>query len=62
MTLPDAVVAYIDSTVALPLVAHYALARRKPRKLKRLYDRRGELLAMVLREYRKHNADAPLIA
>jgi deoxyhypusine synthase len=59
--LPDAVVCYGDSTVYLPLLAHYALARIKPRKLKRLVDRRGELLAMVQREYLKHNADAPLL-
>ena len=36
-----AVVAYVDSTIALPLLTHYALARRKPRRLKRLYDRRN---------------------
>ncbi len=59
--LPDAVVCYGDSTVYLPLVAHYALARRKPRKLKRLYERRDELLAMIQREYRKHNPEATLI-
>src|SRR6476646_2013400 len=38
--LPDAVVAYIDSTVALPILTAYAHARRKPRKLKQLYHRR----------------------
>src|SRR5438105_4118660 len=42
--LPDAVVCYIDSTVALPLLTAYAIARRKPRQVKRLYQRRGELL------------------
>jgi len=41
---------------------HYALARRKPRKLKRLFDRHDELLAMVLREYRKHNPEATPIS
>ncbi|MBI4023655.1 MAG: deoxyhypusine synthase, partial [Verrucomicrobia bacterium] len=56
--LPDAVVCYVDSTVALPLVTHYALARRKPRKLKRLYDRHDELLDMVRCEYLKHNSVA----
>ena len=29
--LPDAVVCYLDSTVALPLLTSYALAQRKPR-------------------------------
>src|SRR5438477_5852923 len=42
--LPDAVVCYIDSTVALPLLTAYAMAKRKPRKLKQLYHRREELL------------------
>ena len=42
--LPDAVVCYIDSTVALPLLTAYAMARRKPRPAKALYHRRGELV------------------
>jgi deoxyhypusine synthase len=40
--LPDAVVCYTDTTLALPLVTHYALANRKPRPLRRLYDQRGK--------------------
>jgi deoxyhypusine synthase len=56
--LPDAIVAYLDSTVALPVLTHYALARRAPRKLKRLYDKRGHLLERLTAEYFKHNADA----
>jgi len=43
-TLPDCVVAYVDSTIALPLLTAYCLSRAKPRKLKRLYDRRDEIL------------------
>src|SRR5439155_20785376 len=38
--LPDSVICYTDSTIALPLLTAYALARREPRPLKRLYDRR----------------------
>src|SRR6185312_13924308 len=38
--LPDAVVCYTDSTIALPLLTSYALAKRKPRRLKRLFERR----------------------
>ena len=45
--LPDAVVCYIDSTVALPLLTAYAMARRQPRKLKQLYHRREELLGAM---------------
>jgi len=53
--LPDAVVCYIDSTVGLPMLAHYALARRKPRRLKRLYDKRPALMKRLTGEYFKHN-------
>ena len=38
--LPDSVTCYTDSTIALPLLTAYALARHEPRPLKRLYDRR----------------------
>jgi deoxyhypusine synthase len=51
--LPDTVVAYLDSTVAMPIMTSYALAKRRPRKLKRLYDHRGELLETLRKEYRK---------
>ncbi len=53
--LPDAVVCYLDSTVALPILTHYALARHKTRKLKRLYDRLPELMKLEEKEYWKHN-------
>src|SRR2546421_3585528 len=52
-TLPDCVVAYVDSTISLPLLTAYCLSRTKPRKLKRLYDRRNELLENVKRKYLK---------
>jgi len=42
--LPDAVVVYSDSTIALPLLTAYALARAERRTPKRLYDRLPELL------------------
>lgn len=53
--LPDTVVCYLDSTVAFPLFAHYAMAKCKPRKLKRLYDRRGKIIDLVKTEYLKNN-------
>jgi deoxyhypusine synthase len=52
--LPDAVVCYLDSTVALPMMTHYSLARHKPRKLKRLYDRLPKISEHVKKEYLKH--------
>lgn len=51
--LPDAVVAYIDTTVALPILTSYALAKCKPRPLKRLYDKREALLGGLYKEYMK---------
>ncbi|WP_435022397.1 homospermidine biosynthesis protein [Tundrisphaera sp. TA3] len=38
--LPDSVTCYTDSTIALPLLTAYALARHPARPLRRLYDRR----------------------
>ena len=49
--LPDTVVCYCDSTIALPLLTAYALANHRPRKLKRLYERREALMADLIREY-----------
>ena len=51
--LPDAVVCYLDSTVALPLLTAYARARHAPRKLKRLYDRRAAMMKRLVDEYRR---------
>jgi deoxyhypusine synthase len=51
--LPDTVVAYLDSTVAMPILTSYVLTKRRPRKLKRLYDRRKEMVDVLRREYVK---------
>jgi deoxyhypusine synthase len=59
--LPDAVVCYLDSTVALPLLTSYAHARHQPRKRKRLYDRRGAMMDRLLAEYR-NAGDEPVAA
>ena len=52
-SLPDCVVCYTDTTIALPLLTAFALSRSKPRKLKRLFNRRDELLNTVKRLYLK---------
>lgn len=52
--LPDSVVCYTDSTIAMPILTAYALANREPRKPKRLYDRRQEMLANLEAIYRKN--------
>ena len=47
--LPDSIVCYTDSTIAAPLLAQYMLTRHKPRKLKRLYKRRDEVVEMLMK-------------
>jgi deoxyhypusine synthase len=49
--LPDTVVCYCDSTIALPVLTAYALTNHPPRKPKRLYDRRDELMKRLIDEY-----------
>lgn len=51
--LPDTVVCYLDVSVALPLMAAYALSKGKPRPRKSLYKRRGEALTRLEAEYRR---------
>lgn len=51
-SLPDTVVCYLDSTVALPIVASYALSRTKARKQKRLYDKLPKLMEKLTSEYK----------
>jgi deoxyhypusine synthase len=59
--LPDAIVCYLDTTVALPLLTAYALSVRTPRPLKRLYDRREAVLGALTDAYREHLREhAPL--
>jgi deoxyhypusine synthase len=53
--LPDAVVCYTDTTIAMPILAHYALARKKPRQLRRLYDQRPAMVHALTKEYFVHN-------
>ena len=54
--LPDAVTCYTDSTIALPMLTAYALARIEPRPLKRLYDRREALYESLATAYRNREA------
>ncbi len=49
--LPDTVVCYTDSTIALPILTAYVMNQCSPRSLKRLYDRREELLAKLQQDY-----------
>jgi deoxyhypusine synthase len=55
--LPGTVVCYLDNTVAFPILASYALARRTPRPLKRLYDRRGAMMDKLRMAYQAAKAE-----
>jgi deoxyhypusine synthase len=58
--LPDCVVCYADSTITLPIIAAYALTKAKPRKPKRLYDRRDAQYEELKRQYFKHGKVAKI--
>ena len=51
--LPDAVVCYLDLTVALPLITAYAIANHPARKTKKLYDRLHEMLENLGAEFER---------
>ncbi|MBI4512130.1 MAG: deoxyhypusine synthase [Deltaproteobacteria bacterium] len=51
--LPDTVVAYVDSTIALPLLGAYVISKCKPRKPRRLYKRLPEVVEKLRQEYSK---------
>ena len=55
--LPGTVVCYLDNTVGFPILAAYALAKRKPRPLKRLYDQRDRLMSQLTKAYQAAKAD-----
>ena len=55
--LPGTVVCYLDNTVGFPILAAYALAKRKPRPLKRLYEQRGEIMRQLTEAYLEAKAD-----
>ncbi|MBW4616467.1 MAG: deoxyhypusine synthase [Desmonostoc vinosum HA7617-LM4] len=49
--LPDTIVCYTDSTIALPLVTAYVMNKCQPRTLKRLYDKREAMLDKLRTDY-----------
>ena len=49
--LPGTVIVYCDTTIALPLLTSYALARHAPRRLKRLVERREDLMSRLRAAY-----------
>jgi deoxyhypusine synthase len=57
--VPDAVVCYCDTTIALPLLTSYALTRHPPRPPRRLYNLRQELLAELQQAYLNQTRRVP---
>ncbi|HOV77747.1 MAG TPA: deoxyhypusine synthase family protein, partial [Sedimentisphaerales bacterium] len=55
--LEETVTAYLDVTVALPIMAAYAIQTTKPRRLKRLYDRGAELHEKLIKSYLENNRE-----
>ena len=51
--LPDCVVAYCDTTIAMPLMASYALQKCKPREPRRLYGKRDEVMKTLSEQYKQ---------
>jgi deoxyhypusine synthase len=52
--LPDAVTAYVDVTVALPLLTAYLLERGPKREAKRLYDRLSPMVKKLQTDFVAH--------
>jgi deoxyhypusine synthase len=55
--LDETVTAYLDVTVAFPLITAYVLQTTKPKKLKRLYDRGDELRQKLIKSYLENNKE-----
>lgn len=55
--LDETVTAYIDVTVAFPLMVAYVKQTTKPKKLKRLYDRGQELREKLIKSYLENNKE-----
>jgi deoxyhypusine synthase len=58
-SLPDSVTCYTDSTIALPLLTAYALARHAPRQLRRLYDRRESDYERLKNDFQSRGVEPP---
>src|SRR5258708_5051662 len=49
--LPGTVICYTDTTIALPLLTAYPMAKKAPRTRKRLYERRTDLMTRLKAAY-----------
>lgn len=51
--LPDSIVCYVDTTIALPLLTAYILEATEPRQQKRLYDKKDSLMKQLQEDFLK---------
>lgn len=49
--LPDAVVVYTDTTIALPILTAYSIERHKEREIKRLYKKKDDFYEKLKNDY-----------
>ncbi len=55
--LPNTIVCYTDSTIALPIITAYVVNQCPPRPLKRLYDRRPAMVEKLRQDYMAAKTD-----
>jgi len=55
--IEETVTAYLDVTVAFPIMTAYAIQSTRPKKLKRLYDRGDELRQKLIESYLENNKE-----
>jgi len=55
--LEETVTAYLDVTVAFPIMTAYTIQTTKPKRLKRLYDRGDELHKKLIESYLENNKE-----
>jgi deoxyhypusine synthase len=55
--LDETVTAYLDVTVAFPIMTAYVIQTTKPKRLKRLYDRGAELQEKLVKSYLENNKE-----
>lgn len=55
--LEEAVTAYLDVTVAFPMMVSYVIKTTKPKKLKKLYYRGKELREKLIKSYLENNKE-----
>lgn len=57
--LPSTIVCYADSTIAVPIITAYVMNQCEPRPLKRLYDRRGEMMEKLISDFNQAKTKSP---